>query len=448
MSDKYQAFTASALGKFLATNLGLPQPTRLERYTPGNPLVDGTVVVGGRGRLAESLPGILDVLGIASTDQVSATSTEGQKFKGLVFDATGITTSAELSAIRDFFTPLMRSLASCPRAVVIGTPPELLEGEARVAQRALEGFTRSLGKEIGRGGTSQLVHVAEGAEGATTSTLGFLLSPKSAYVSGQVVRIGAHGGQEAGPVADWQAPLAGRVALVTGASRGIGEQITRVLHRDGATVVGVDIPQLASDLQTLMKELDGDWIALDITAKDAPQRIAHHLQEKHGGVDVVVHNAGITRDKKLANMAEDRWDSVIAVNLTAPERITRELLDQKVVNAHGAIIGVASIAGIAGNVGQTNYAASKAGVIGLVDSLADDLSDGITVNAVAPGFIITQMTDAVPFATREVGQRLNAMAQGGLPVDVAETIAWYANPASSAVNGNVVRVCGQMMLGA
>ena len=206
-----------------------------------------------------------------------------------------------------------------------------------------------------------------------TSTLGFLLSPKSAYVSGQVVRIGAHGGKDAGPVADWQAPLAGKVALVTGASRGIGEQIARVLHRDGATVVGVDIPQLASDLQTLMKELDGDWIALDITAKDAPQRIAHHLSEKHGGVDVVVHNAGITRDKKLANMAEDRWDSVIAVNLTAPERITRELLDQKVVNEHGSVIGVASIAGIAGNVGQTNYAASKAGVIGLVDSLADDL---------------------------------------------------------------------------
>jgi 3-oxoacyl-[acyl-carrier protein] reductase len=452
MSDKpndfYQAFTSSAIGKFLAANLGLPQPTRLERYVAGAPLVAGTVVIGGQGRLVESLPGILEVLGIESTDHINATAEEGAKFKGLVFDATGITTSAELNGLRDFFTPLMRSLTTCPRAIVIGTPPELLEGEARVAQRALEGFTRSLGKEIGRGGTSQLVYVAEGAEGAVTSTLGFLLSPKSAYVSGQVVRIGAHGGKDAGPVDDWQAPLAGKVALVTGASRGIGEQIARVLHRDGATVVGVDIPQLASDLQTLMKELDGDWIALDITAKDAPQRIAHHLQEKHGGVDVVVHNAGITRDKKLANMAEDRWDSVIAVNLTAPEKITRELLDQKVIHEHGSVIGVASIAGIAGNVGQTNYAASKAGVIGLVDSLADDLPDGITINAVAPGFIITQMTDAVPFATREVGQRLNAMAQGGLPVDVAETIAWYANPASSAVNGNVVRVCGQMMLGA
>jgi 3-oxoacyl-[acyl-carrier protein] reductase len=287
-----------------------------------------------------------------------------------------------------------------------------------------------------------------------SSTLGFLLSPKSAYVSGQVVRIGTTGtlavsdGAEVPTAVEPTKPLAGKVALVTGASRGIGEQIARVLHRDGALVVGLDVPQAASDLVDLMTELDGDHLTLDITAKDAPQRIAQHLRTKHGGVDVVVHNAGITRDRKLANMAEDRFESVIAVNLTAPERITRELLDQGVVRPFGSIVGVASIAGIAGNVGQTNYAASKAGVIGFVDSLAGELSDGITINAVAPGFIITQMTAAVPFATREVGQRLNAMSQGGLPVDVAETIAWYADPASSAVNGNVVRVCGQMMLGA
>ncbi len=444
MSDKYQSFSQSPIGKLLVKNLGLPAPMPLERYTPGAPLVDGTVVTGGTGRLAESLPGLLDTLGIASTETPDDTTS----YKGLVLDATGLTSADQLVALRDFFTPLMRRLATCPRVVVLGTPPEQVTGAERVAQRALEGFTRSLGKEIGRGGTVQLVYVAEGAEAATTSTLGFLLSPKSAYVSGQVVRIGATGSTEAAPVADQLRPLDGKVALVTGASRGIGEQIARVLHRDGATVVGVDVPQAASELQALMKELDGDWLTLDITGKDAPQRIAHHLAEKHGGVDVVVHNAGITRDKKLANMGEDRWESVIAVNLTAPERISRELLDQGVVNAGGSIIGVASIAGIAGNVGQTNYATSKAGVIGLVDSLKDELSDGITVNAVAPGFIVTQMTAAVPFATREVGQRLNAMAQGGLPVDVAETIAWYASPGSTAVNGNVVRVCGQMMLGA
>lgn len=452
MSDKYQGFIQSPIGKVLAKNLGLPTPMKLERYTAGAPLVDGTVLVGGRGRLIESLPGLLDTLGVSSTATKPEPDSEGGgRIKGLVFDATGLTSSSELVALRDFFTPVMRSLEACARVVVIGTPPELVSGGERVAQRALEGFTRSLGKEIGRGSTVQLVYVADGAEAAATSTLGFLLSPKSAYVSGQVVRIGAQGTGTDVPSVDPLTPLSGKIALVTGASRGIGEEVARVLARDGATVVGVDVPQAASDLQALMKELNGDWLTLDITGKDAPQRIAHHLKEKHGGVDVVVHNAGITRDKKLANMDESRWESVIAVNLTAPELITRELLDQGVVNDFGSIIGVASIAGIAGNVGQTNYAASKAGVIGFVDSLADDLAagdKGITINAVAPGFIITQMTAAVPFATREVGQRLNAMSQGGLPVDVAETIAWYANPGSSLVNGNVVRVCGQMMLGA
>ena len=444
MSDRYQGFVSTPIGKLLVKNLGLPNPTPLERWSEGAPLVDGVVVLGGSGRLSEVLPTTLDGLGIAST----ATLEGDARAKALVFDATGITDTTGLVALQEFFTPLMRRLETCPRVLVLGTPPETTSGSERVAQRALEGFTRSLGKEIGRGGTVQLAYVAPAADGAIASTLAFFLSPKSAYVSGQVVRIGAHGQTSTDAVDDWTRPLTGKVALVTGASRGIGEEIARVLHRDGATVVGVDVPQAASELQALMAELDGDHLVLDITAKDAPQRIAHHLREHHGGVDVVVHNAGVTRDRLLANMAEDRWRGVIAVNLTAPELITRELLDSGTINAGGRVIGVASIAGIAGNRGQTSYATSKAGVIGLVDSLRDDLPDGITVNAVAPGFIITEMTAAVPFATREVGQRLNTLAQGGLPIDVAETIAWFASPGSGAVNGNVVRVCGQMVMGA
>ncbi|WP_300677037.1 3-oxoacyl-ACP reductase [Nocardioides sp.] len=447
MSDKYQSFTSSAIGKFLVKNLGLPNPTKLERYAEGDPLVSGTVLLGGRGRLVDELPGLLDALGIAS----QASRPDGMRYKGLVFDATGLTSTADLVELQEFFTPVLRSLTSCARVLVIGTPPELLEGGERITQRALEGFTRSLGKEIGKGGTVQLVYVAEGRESSVASSLGFFLSPKSAYVSGQVVRIGAHGEPQAADITsleDLTKPLAGKVAFVTGASRGIGEEIARVLHRDGATIVGLDVPQAADSLVKVMNELDGDWLTLDITGEDAPQRIAQHLIDQHGGVDIVVHNAGVTLDKKLANQTPERFGTVLRINLEAPERITAELLAQKAIRPNGRIIGVASIAGIAGNLGQTSYAASKAGVIGFVDSLTTELSDGITINAVAPGFIITQMTAAVPFATREVGQRLNAMAQGGLPVDVAETIAWYASPASTAVNGNVVRVCGQMMLGA
>jgi 3-oxoacyl-[acyl-carrier protein] reductase len=445
MNDRYQSFSSSPIGQMFVKNLGLPSPEKLDRYTAGAPLVDGTVVLGGAGRLDAALTSTLDNLGIATT----RTPAEGEKYKGLVFDATGITTPEALVALQAFFTPLMRSVAGCGRVVVIGTNPAQTDSiDERIAQRALEGFTRSLGKEIGKGSTVNLVYVAPGAESTLESTLAFFLSPKSAYVSGQVARLGLTGTKKAAKVADQAKPLDGKVAIVTGASRGIGEQIARVLHRDGATILGIDVPQAASELQALMRELDGDSLTLDITGKDAPQRIAHHVKEKFNGVDIVVHNAGITRDKKLANMAEDRWSSVIAVNLSAPERITRELLEQGLIYKNGRIIGVSSIAGIAGNVGQTNYAASKAGVIGFVDALAPELKGDITINAVAPGFIITAMTAAVPFATREVGQRMNAMAQGGLPVDVAEAIAWYASPGSSAVNGNVVRVCGQMMLGA
>jgi 3-oxoacyl-[acyl-carrier protein] reductase len=448
MSDRYQSLVHTPIGRLLVKNLGLPNPTRLERWTPGAPLVQGTVAVGGDGRLGDTVVKALDAVSVACT----TTTAPGETYKALVFDATGIDDSEQLVALQRFFTPLIRSLDRCPRLVVLGTPPESVHGAERVAQRALEGFVRSLGKEVGRGGTAQLVYVAPDAQDdptSLTSTLAFLLSPKSAYVSGQVVRVGAHGPTGAAEqVTDWNAPLAGKVALVTGASRGIGEQIARVLHRDGARILGIDVPQAASELQALMRELGGESLTLDITGKDAPQRIAQHVERTFGGVDVVVHNAGITRDKRLANMKEDGFTSTVAVNLTAPERITTELLRQKLVNDNGRIVGVASIAGIAGNLGQTNYAASKAGVIGLVDSLADDLTRGITVNAVAPGFIETKMTAAVPLATREVGRRLNSLAQGGLPVDVAETIAWFAHPTSTAVNGNVVRVCGQMMLGA
>ncbi|GGF32992.1 3-oxoacyl-ACP reductase [Marmoricola endophyticus] len=444
MSDAYQAFTATPIGKLLVKNLGLPAPVKLDRWTEGAPLVDGTVVLGGTGRLVDPVRTALDSLEIPNV----AETVEGQKYKGLVFDATGCRTPADLVALQQFFTPKLRSLEPCARVVVLGGVPELLEGDERIAQRALEGFTRSLGKEIGKGATVQLVYVADGAEQALDSTLAFYLSPKSAYVSGQVVRIGATGTTKAKPVADQDKPLDGKVAVVTGASRGIGEQIARVLHRDGATVLGIDVPQAASELLEVTSSIGGESLTLDITNDDAPKRIAQHVKDTFGGIDVIVHNAGITRDKKLANMGEDRWESVIAVNLEAPDKITRELLDQGLIKDNGRVIGVSSMAGIAGNLGQTNYAASKAGVIGLIDSLAKSLKKGITINAVAPGFIATKMTDAMPFASREVGQRMNAMSQAGQPVDVAEAVAWYASPGSTAVNGNVVRVCGQMMLGA
>jgi 3-oxoacyl-[acyl-carrier protein] reductase len=225
--------------------------------------------------------------------------------------------------------------------------------------------------------------------------------------------------------------------------------MARTLHRDGATVVGLDVPRLGDDLKRLTDQLGGGAITVDITAEDAPQRIATYLRDNYQGVDIVVHNAGITRDKRLRNMKPEDWSLVIDISVGAPQRITAELLSQHLIRPGGRVIGVSSIAGIAGNNGQTNYGTAKAGVIGLVSDLARRVAeDGITVNAVAPGFIETDMVKTIPLGIREAGRRMNSMSQGGQPIDVAEAIAWYAHPGSSAVSGNVVRVCGQSLLGA
>ncbi|MBK1784676.1 3-oxoacyl-ACP reductase [Prauserella cavernicola] len=447
MADRYHSFTRTPVGKFLVPRLGLPNPPTLRRYRPGQPALEGPALLGGApgGRLEKPLTAQLGALGL----QVRTVAADEVRPGALVFDATGITAPEQLRELHRFFQPVIRKVAAGGRVVVLGTPPELASGRERIAQRALEGFVRSVGKELKRGATAQLVYVAEGAEDATESTLRFLLSAKSAFVDGQVIRIGTGGVTTATAPESWETPLAGKVALVTGASRGIGAAIAEVLARDGAHVVALDIPAQGADLSAVANKIGGSALQLDITATDAPARLAEYLTQRHGGVDVVVHNAGITRDKTLGNLDGSAWDAVLTVNLVAQLAVNDTLLAEKVLRANGRIVGVSSIAGIAGNLGQTNYATSKAGVIGMVDDSAAALAEyGGTINAVAPGFIETKMTAQVPVVIREVGRRLSSLAQGGLPVDVAETIAWYANPGSAAVNGNVVRVCGQAFLGA
>jgi 3-oxoacyl-[acyl-carrier protein] reductase len=441
MSDRYAQIVNAPVASTLARQLGLPQPATLDRRRDGGPLLDGRLLSGSApgGRLQRPLQAALDRI------RVERAGTEG-KAKALVFDASGIADSTELVELQRFFYPGVGRLERNGRVVVLGTPPgEAVSTRAATAQRALEGFTRSLGKEIGgRGATAQLVLVAEGGEEQLDSTLRFLLSPRSAYVSGQVVRIGP--GVAPTPEVDWERPLAGKTALVTGASRGIGAAIAETLALDGASVVGLDVPQAAAELGRVVAEVDGDAIELDITAPEAPERIAERLS---AGVDVVVHNAGVTRDRTIAKMPEERWSELMEINLSSEERINDALLDGGLLAANGRIVCVSSMSGIAGNSGQTNYATSKAGVIGMVEALAPELAGrGATINAVAPGFIETRMTAAMPIGPREAGRRMSSLSQGGLPVDVAETIAWLASPASTGVNGNVVRVCGQNLLGA
>jgi 3-oxoacyl-[acyl-carrier protein] reductase len=441
VSDRYSQLVNAPVVSAVARQLGLPQPVELDRYRPGAPVVAGPVLLGGApgGRLAKPLAAFLDRI---AAERAGA---EGPA-KALVFDATGIADSTELVELQRFFYPAAGRLERSGRVVVLGTPPaEAGSARAHTAQRALEGFTRSLGKEIGgRGSTAQLLLVSAGAEDQLDSTLRFLLSPRSAYVSGQVVRIGA--GVAPIPKLDWERPLEWKSALVTGASRGIGAAIAATLARDGAAVTGLDVPQAAADLDREMAAIGGESLTLDITAEDAPRRIAEHFAD---GVDVVVHNAGVTKDRTIAKMPEERWTQLLEINLCSEERVNDALLDGKLLAANGRVVCVASMSGIAGNSGQTNYAASKAGVIGMVEAMAPELAKrGATINAVAPGFIETKMTAAMPIGPREAGRRLSSLSQGGLPVDVAETIAWFASPASTGVNGNTVRVCGQSLLGA
>jgi 3-oxoacyl-[acyl-carrier protein] reductase len=447
--DLFSLVVNSGPGSFLAKQLGIPQPEQLRRYRVGDQPLAGSLLIGGAGRVVEPLRAALD----KDYDVVGANlgGRWADSFGGLVFDATGITTPAKLKALHEFFTPLLRNVGACGRVVVVGTTPDQAGSpDERIAQRALEGFTRSLGKELRRGATVALVYLSPDAKPAATgaeSTLRFILSAKSAYVDGQVFYVGA---ADSTPPADWDRPLDGKVGIVTGAARGIGATIAEVFARDGAHVIAVDVEAAAEALAQTATRVGGTALTLDVTTEDAVNRITEHLREHYNGrADILVNNAGITRDKLLANMDDARWDSVLAVNLLAPQRLTDGLVGNGSIGDGGRVIGLSSVAGIAGNRGQTNYATTKAGMIGLTQALAPKLAEkGITINAVAPGLIETQMTAAIPLATREVARRLNSLYQGGQPVDVAETIAYFASPASNAVTGNVIRVCGQAMLGA
>lgn len=450
MSDRYIDFANSDLGRRLVGAVGLPSPARLERWEAGRLRpVDGALLLGG-GPLANKVEAFAqrltdDVYSFASPD-LSATEWVaglGPKLKAVVFDASELDDTDQLKQLREFFQPILRSLAPSAHVLILGRAPEQLDDPlAQVTQRALEGFSRSLAKELRAGGTLQLLYVSDTGEDQLEGALRFFLSPKSAFISGQVLRLGAC----TSAVQDWTRPLAGRKALVTGAARGIGAAIAETLTRDGAEVVLLDVPQAKADLEALAARLGGKSLALDICAADAPAQLIEGLPD---GIDIVVHNAGITRDKTLANMTPEFWDAVLAVNLNAPQVLTKALLDSGTLRDNARVILLASISGIAGNRGQTNYAASKAGLIGLAQAWAPTLLErGISINAVAPGFIETQMTAHIPFGLREAGRRMSSLGQGGLPQDVAEAVAWLAQPGTGAFTGQALRVCGQSVLGA
>ena len=454
MSDYLVRMAQQPALRSVIKSVGLPTPQTLARadgaYTE-KPLTGKKVLVGAvkQTPVSKKIETTLAAAGAEPERADQPKPADDAKYDVLVFDATGMTHPSDLTALYQFFHPVARKLGSCGRVVILADLPETAADTASaVAARAVEGFTRSLSKEIGkRGSTANLIYVEKGAHTRIVGPLRFFVSDHCAYVDGQPVRVTKTAKMQKS--IPFTQTLKGRVALVTGGARGIGAATAKRLAAEGAQVVCLDLPSDKETLDATVKEIGGTALPLNITDADAPRKIADFMKEKFGGVDIVIHNAGVTRDKTLANMPEKSWDMVLQINLLAILAIDEVLWGEKVLNDHGNVVCLSSIGGIAGNAGQTNYGATKAGLIGYVQTAAKAHAErGITINAVAPGFIETRMTAEMPFALREAGRRLNSLSQGGQPEDVAELITFLATPGASGITGNVIRVCGQSLIGA
>ena len=445
MTDAYTRFIRSAPGGALAKQLGLPRPAKLLRRQDRPEPVLGPVVVVGDGAGADGIAHLLLERGV----DVRRRFEELRKVGSVIIVADEISAPAELGPLVLPLAGAMRSLVPGARVVTVSRPARGEDPARDAARGGVEGFVRSLAHEMRGGATANGILVEDGVGLDAPGVLGalrFFLSARSAYVTGQMLTVGSGAGSS---TENESLPLAGRTALVTGAARGIGAAIARTLAADGAQLVVLDIPGAGTELARLANELRAVPIQLDVTSAGAGRRLVDALRERDLALDVIVLNAGITRDKLLANMTADRWDAVLAVNISSQITLTEALIEAgDVLGEQPRVVSLASTSGIAGNRGQTNYAASKAGVISFVEALAAQLeSRGGTANAVAPGFIETEMTARMPALTREVARRLSSLQQGGLPVDVAEAIAFLSTPEAGGIRGETLRVCGQNMVG-
>ncbi len=243
-------------------------------------------------------------------------------------------------------------------------------------------------------------------------------------------------------------PLAGEVALVTGASRGIGAAIADELAALGAKVIGT--ATTASGAAAIGERLaphGGMGRPLDVTVGAAIEALVDEIAREHGGVSILVNNAGITRDQLLMRMKEEDWQAILDTNLSSVYRTSKAVMRGMMKARKGRIISIASVIGVTGNAGQSNYAAAKAGIIAFSKSLAREIgSRGITVNVVAPGFIDTDMTRALPEAQRTALLTQIALGRLGAPQDIAKAVAFLASPAAAYITGETLHVNGGMYM--
>lgn len=451
MSDLLTRLNRNPATSVLVKALGLPDPAVLARETgpyAQRPLDEKRALLlrTAGGFAADALAQALSNAGATLLDSLAD---DGTLVDVVAMDATGCVHPNDFGALYDAFHPIMRRIARNGRVLVTAANPASATSAAEAAvARGIEGFVRSLAKELGgKGIVANLACVERAAADRLDGPVRFFCGVQSTYVTGQVVHV--QPAVSAPPLTPAARALAGKVAVVTGAAKGIGMATAERLAQEGAQVVALDMPGAADDLHNVCLRIGAVPLMMDISAADAAARLCDFVMERFGGVDVVVHNAGITRDRTLANMKKPLWDMVINVNLVSVMTIDEQLLSRGVLRDGGRIVCLSSVSGIAGNFGQTNYAASKAALTGYVAAQAPRLAArGICINAVAPGFIETAMTDAMPFMTREVGRRLNSLKQGGQPRDVAELITFLATPGAYGISGDTIRVCGQGLIGA
>jgi len=243
--------------------------------------------------------------------------------------------------------------------------------------------------------------------------------------------------------------LEGKTAVVTGAARGIGKAIAIKLAEHGANIAFTDL-QYNDAAKEVEKELQGMGIKAKAYASDASkfeetQNLIDEIQKEFGSIDVLVNNAGITMDTLMMRMTEQQWDTVISVNLKSVFNFTKAAQKYMLKQKSGSIINMSSVVGVSGNAGQANYSASKAGIIGFTKSIAKEVgSRNIRCNAIAPGFIITEMTAKLPEDVRKAWEQQIPLRRGGTPEDVANTTLFLASDLSTYVSGQVINVCGAM----
>ena len=242
--------------------------------------------------------------------------------------------------------------------------------------------------------------------------------------------------------------LDGKIALVTGASRGIGQAIALALGSAGATVIGTATSEGgAKAISDTLKDngVDGTGMALNVTDNDQISEVMKNITNTYGAVDILINNAGITRDNLLMRMKEDEWDAIMNTNLASVYKMSKAVLRGMMKKKAGRIISIASVVGAMGNAGQTNYAAAKAGIMGFTKSLAREVGPrGITVNAVAPGFIKTDMTDALPEEQKEALSKQIPMGRLGTADEIAQCVLFLAGDSGSYITAQTLHVNGGM----